>query len=99
MFRVKPGASMRGEFGRLAEGGREVGEAGEVGGEGGGEADVVVGGGGDEFGEAGLVRTLAATRPRVGLAGEGDDGDAHPEGVAGGGVAGEGKGSREMSIG
>ncbi len=79
----------------LAEGGAEIGEAGEIGGEGGGDVEVLVGSRGDEFREAEVGKHAAAEALGIGGAGEGDGGDAHPEGVAGDGVAVDGEGVEE----
>ena len=76
----------------VAEGGAEGGEAGEVGGEGGGDLGEVVGGVGDEFLEAEVGELAEAGAGDGGGAWEGDDGDAHPVGVEGGGVAVVGEG-------
>ena len=76
----------------FAERGAEGLEAGRIGGELLGEGEELVGGLGDEVGEADGGEEADADARHVAVAGEGEDGDAHPEGFAGGGgaVVGEG---------
>ena len=76
----------------LAERGAEHGEPREVGGERGGDLYEFVRGVGDEFFEVEIGELAEAGARDCGSAGEGDDGDAHPEGVETGGVAVVGNG-------
>src|SRR5689334_13364960 len=64
----------------LAEGGTEVGQAGAVVGHRYGNMHILIGGVGDEFGGAEASEEADADAGDVGLAGAGDDGDAHEEG-------------------
>jgi hypothetical protein len=76
----------------LTDGSAEVGEAGEVAGEGEGFVDILLGGMGQEFGVADGREDRQPSAGDVRLADEGDDGEAHEEGIAGGGVAVVGEG-------
>ncbi len=57
-----------------------------------GDLDVLVGRVGDQFGETCVCKDADAAAGDWGLAAECDDGDAHPEGVAGCGAAYVGEG-------
>ena len=76
----------------LAHGGAELGQLVEVARPVDALGDEVLRGVGDEVGEAGVFEQRGAEAAGDGAAGEGERGDAHPQGVAGGGGAGEGEG-------
>jgi len=76
----------------IAHGGPEFGQAREVAGEGGRDGDVLVGGLSDKFREVGVGEDGDAGAGEGELAGERDDWNAHPQGVAGGGAAVVGEG-------
>jgi hypothetical protein len=76
-----------GGFHAVAEGAAEFGEAGGILGEGDGELDEFLGGFADELGEAEVVGLGPCAAAPLGGADVGGDGDAHIEGVHGGGVA------------
>src|SRR5688500_4099164 len=63
-----------------------------VGGEARGDGDVLSGIARDELCQPGVGADADAGAADGGLAGEGDDGDAHPESVEGGGASGAGEG-------
>ena len=79
----------------LAEGGAELLQAREVIGEGDGSFDVLLAGVGEQVDEVHVGEYADAQAGGVFCASEGNDGDSHPEGVAGDGVAGDGEGVEE----
>jgi len=85
------GVHERGGAEAIAEGRAKLAATSGVGGEGDGDALVIGRVGGDEIGKTNAVQQADADAADVGLAGEGDDGDAHPHGFArgGGAVVGE----------